>query len=63
MGKWTSDKRRMQHLRQLKIGDELSAAGQQALVFAPRNGTTDKGYIRKIIHARGVSFSMKPATT
>jgi hypothetical protein len=41
----------MEHLWQLKVGNELSAAGQQALVFAPRNGTTDKGNIRKIIHA------------
>jgi hypothetical protein len=51
MGKRTSDKRRMQHLRQLKIGDESSATGQQALVFTPRNGATDKGNIRKIIHS------------
>jgi hypothetical protein len=29
----------------------LSAAGQQALVFAPRNGATDKGNVRKIIHS------------
>jgi len=51
MGKRTSDKRRMQHLRQLQIGDELSAAGQQAFIFAPRNGTTNKGNIGNIIHS------------
>src|SRR6516165_1904949 len=48
MGKRTSDKHRMQHLRQFEIGDELSTAGQQAPVFASRNGTANK---RKLVHS------------
>jgi hypothetical protein len=41
----TPDKYRMQHLRQLQICNELSATGQQAPVFAPRNRVADKGNV------------------
>jgi hypothetical protein len=45
----------MQHLRQLKISDELSAAGKQALVFAPRNGTADEGQVANVVPSQDLT--------
>src|SRR5262249_12132512 len=54
----TSDKHRMEHLRQLKISDELSAAGQQTPVFTPRNGTADIANTWEIAHPSNVSLAI-----
>jgi hypothetical protein len=56
----TPDKHRMQHVGQRKISDELSSAGQQALVFPSRHGTADKGNIWKIVHAEIASPNDPP---
>ena len=40
----------MQHVRQFEIGDELPAAGEQAPVFAARDGAADKGGLYGFIH-------------
>ena len=34
---------RVQHVRQLEIGDELPAAGQQPLILAAQDGAADEG--------------------
>src|SRR4029077_11980616 len=56
----TPDKHRKQHVGQRKISDELSSAGQQALVFPSRHGTADKGNIWKIVHAEIASPNDPP---
>jgi hypothetical protein len=33
----------VKHVRQLEIGDELPAAGQQAAILAARDGAADEG--------------------
>jgi hypothetical protein len=41
---------RMEHIRQLEIGDELPAAGQQAAILAARDGAADEGGLSRIVH-------------
>src|SRR5262245_24725707 len=43
---------RMQHVRQDEVGDELAAAGQQALVLAAQDGAADEGCLVGCVHAR-----------
>ena len=42
VGNRASDEDRVQHVRQIEIGDELSAAGQQSMILAARHRTADK---------------------
>ena len=51
MGDRAPDEDRVQHARQLEIGDELSAAGQQAVILAAQDGAADEGRIAGIVHA------------
>jgi hypothetical protein len=36
MGERASDENRVQHVRQIEIGNELSSPGQQAMILATR---------------------------
>jgi len=49
-----SDENRVQHVRQIEIGNELSAAGQQAVILAARHGAADEGRFPKVVHLRKV---------
>ena len=49
-----SDEDRVQHMRQVEIGDELSAAGQQAAILAARHGAADERRFVGIVHSRKV---------
>jgi hypothetical protein len=42
MGERAADEDRVQHVRQIEIGDELSAAGEQAVILATRQRAADK---------------------
>jgi hypothetical protein len=44
----------VQHPRQREIGDELPAAGQQAVILAAQDRAADKGGLAGIVHAWGV---------
>src|SRR5262249_58366395 len=44
----------VQHVRQVEIGDELSAAGQQAAILAARHGAADERRFVGIVHSRKV---------
>jgi hypothetical protein len=46
----------MQHLRQLQIGDELAAPGQQAPIFASRYGAANERRVRNIVHSADVGL-------
>ena len=50
MGERAAHERRMQHARQLEVGDELSASRQQAPILAARDGAADKGRGLRIVH-------------
>jgi len=41
-------------VRQSEIGNELSAAGQQAMILAARHGAADEGRFPKVVHSRKV---------
>ena len=45
---------RMQHARQLEIGDEVPAAGQQPMILAAQDGATDERRFLTIVHAGNV---------
>src|SRR5215467_15439502 len=49
-----SDENRVQHVRQVEISDELSAAGQQAVILAARHGAADERRFVGIAHLRKV---------
>jgi hypothetical protein len=42
MGERAADEDRVQHVRQIEIGDELSAAGEQAMILAARQRAADE---------------------
>jgi hypothetical protein len=50
----TSDENRVQHVRQSEIGNELSAAGQQAMILAAWYGAADEGRFIGIVHSRSI---------
>jgi hypothetical protein len=49
-----SDENRVQRVRQSEIGNELSAAGQQAMILAARDRAADEGRFVGIAHSRRV---------
>jgi hypothetical protein len=42
---------RVEHVRQIEIGDELPAAGQQAAILAARNRAPDEPGLFQISHS------------
>src|SRR5262245_7545202 len=62
----SSDENAVQHVRQSEIGNELSAAGQQAMILAAWYGAADERHFvgivhsRRVISARSARFSISP---
>src|SRR4029450_3701334 len=53
MGERASDEDRVQHVRQIEIGYELSSTGQQAMILATRQRAADENAFGGIVHGRG----------
>jgi hypothetical protein len=54
MGERASDEDRVQHVRQIEIGYELSSTGQQAMILATRQRAADENAFVGIVHARRI---------
>ncbi len=54
MGERASDEDRVQHVRQIEVGNELSLTGQQAMVLATRQRAADERAFVGIVHARRI---------